>query len=83
MIASHTLEVNVVCHKGIESGGNEVIPLATAQPEEHVIVAALLCPAIKICDDDRYQNTVPVVTVPDKVAVTGAVIENIAVPVRI
>jgi hypothetical protein len=83
LIGSHTLVVNVVCHSGTESGGNAVIPVTVLHPEEHVTVAAELCPAVNISVDDRYQNTVPLTLVPVNVAVTGTVIVNTVAPMRI
>ena len=83
LIASHAFAVNVVCHKGVASGGNAVMPVTTVHPAEHVSVAPELCPAVSSCDGDRYQNTVPLVLVPLSVAVTGAVIVNNTDPVRI
>src|ERR1700733_12724765 len=83
LIGSHTLVVNVVCHRGTESGGNDVTPVTTLHPEEQVRVVPELCPAVRICDDDRYQKTVPLLLVPLRVKVTGTVIVNNAVPTRI
>src|SRR5712691_8008984 len=83
LIASHALAVKVVSHKGMESGGNDVIPVATLHPAEHVNAAVELCPAVRISDDDKYQNTVPFELAPPMVSVTGAAIVNIAVPMRI
>jgi len=83
LIASHAFAVNVVCHKGVASGENAVMPVTTVHPAEHVSVAPELCPAVSSCDGDRYQNTVPLVLVPLNVAVTGAVIVNSTDPVRI
>jgi hypothetical protein len=83
LIAPHTLAVNVVCHKGVESGGKAVMPVTTVHPAEHNRVAAELCPAVSTCDGDKYQNTVPLVLVPVRVAVTGVVIVNTTDPVRI
>jgi len=83
LIASHTLAVNVVCHKGMASAGNAVIPLTTVHPAEHVSVAAELCPAVSTCDADRYQNTVPPALVPLRVPVIGAVMVKTTDPVRI
>src|SRR5579872_3745306 len=82
-MTSHTFEVNVVCHKGSESGGKDVIPAATLHPAEQESVAPVLCPAVNTCEDDKYQNTVPLVAVPVMVSVTGATITKNAVPVRI
>jgi len=81
--ASHTLDVNVVCHKGVASGGKVAMPEATMHPAEHVSVAVELCPAVSTCDGDRYQNTVPFALVPLRLSVTGAVIVNSTEPVRI
>jgi len=83
LIASHTLDVNVVCHKGVESGGKEVMPEATEHPREHAGVAAELCPAMSNCDGARYQNTVPLALTPLRLSVTGAVIVNTTDPIRI
>ena len=83
LIESHKLELNVVCHNGTESGGNAVIPMTVLHPEEHVTVAAELCPAVSISADDRYQNTVPFPFVPLSAALAGTVIVNTAVPMRI
>jgi hypothetical protein len=77
------LEVNVVSHRGTESGGNDTIPVTTLHPAEQVSVAAELCPAVSVCDDDKYQNTVPLAVAPLSVNVVGAVIVNAAVPMRI
>ena len=60
-----------------------MIPVTVLHPEEHVTVAAELCPAVRISADDRYQNTVPLTLVPVSVAVTAAVIVNTAAPTRI
>ncbi len=83
LMASHTLAVNVVCHKGVASGGKAVMPVTTVHPAEHVSVAAELCPAVSTCDGDRYQNTAPLVLVPVRVPVTGVVMVNSTDPVRI
>jgi hypothetical protein len=83
LMTSHTLAVNVVCHKGVASAGRLVIPLTTVHPAEQVSVAAELCPAVSTCDDDRYQNTVPFALVPVRVPVTGVVIVNTTGPIRI
>jgi hypothetical protein len=83
LMASHTLPVNVLCHKGVASGGKAVMPVTAVHPAEHVSVDAELCPAVSTCDGDRYQNTVPLVTVPVRVPVTGVVIVNNTDPVRI
>ena len=83
LIASHTSAVNVVCHNGVASGGKAVTPVATVHPAEHESVATVLCPAVSTCDGDRYQNTVPLVLIPVRVAVTGVVIVNSTDPVRI
>jgi hypothetical protein len=82
LIASQTLAVNVVCHKGVESGGKAVMPVTTEHPE-HESVATELCPAVSPCDGDRYQNTVPLVLTPLRLNVTGVVIVNSVAPVRI
>src|ERR1700736_3423048 len=82
LITSHTLAVNVVCQRGRESGGNAVTPVTTEHPAEQESVAAELCPTVITCDDDKYQNTVPLVTAPLSVAVIGAVITKNAVLVR-
>jgi hypothetical protein len=83
LIAPHALAVNVVCHKGVASGGKAVMPVTTVHPAEHVSVAEELCPAVSTCDGDRYQNTVPLVLTPLRLSVTGAVIVNSIAPVRI
>ena len=83
LIAPHTLAVNVVCHKGVASGGKYRMLEATEHPAEHVSVAAELCPAVSTCDGDRYQNTVPLALVPLRVPVTGAVNVNTTDPMRI
>jgi len=82
-MTSHTFAVNVVCHKGVASGGKDAMPVATVHPAEHVSVAPELCPAVSTCKGDRYQNTIPPVTVPVRVAVTGVVIVNTTDPIRI
>ena len=82
-IPSHTLDVKVVCHNGVASGGKDVIPEAIEQAAEHVSVEPELCPAVSTCDGDRYQNTVPLVLTPLRLSVTGAVIVNSTDPVRI
>jgi hypothetical protein len=83
LIASQVLAVKVVCHNGVESGGKPAVLDATEHPTEHVSVAAELYPAVNVCDEDRYQNTVPAALVPLRVRVTGAVSVNITEPVRI
>ena len=60
-----------------------MIPVATLQPAEQVSVAVELCPAVSTCEDDKYQNTIPLVVVPLRVAVTGAVMTKKVAPVRI
>src|SRR4030081_3905041 len=80
---SHTFAVKVVCHKGRESGGKDVIPVATLHPAEHESAAPVLCPAVNTCEDDKYQNTAPLVTAPLMVSMTGAARTKDAVPVRI
>jgi len=82
-IPSHTLFVNVVCHKGVASGGNAVMPDAIVHPAEHVSVTAELWPAVRTSDGDRYQKTAPLVLAPVSVPVTGVVNVNTTDPVRI